>query len=65
VKTVSGVEEMIGADAKVVEVTEDGYRVRCHGEIWYATSREPLELGQSAKVESLEGLTLHLNPKKE
>lgn len=65
VKAVSGAEEMIGADAKVLEVTEDGYRVRCHGEIWYATSKEPLEVGQSVKVESLEGLTLHLKPKKE
>ncbi|MDD3591079.1 MAG: nodulation protein NfeD [Sulfurovum sp.] len=64
-KAVSGAEEMIGADAKVLEVTEDGYRVRCHGEIWFATSKVPLEVGQSAKVESLEGLTLHLNLKKE
>jgi membrane-bound serine protease (ClpP class) len=65
VKRVSGMDEMIGAEAKVLEVTDDGYRVRCHGEIWYATSKGPLEIGQNVSVESLEGLTLHVNPKKE
>lgn len=65
VRTVSGIEEMIGSDAKVLEVIDDGYRVRCHGEIWYAKSKDPLVIGQSVKVESLEGLTLYVNPKKE
>ncbi|MFT7824774.1 MAG: nodulation protein NfeD [Sulfurimonas sp.] len=65
VKTVSGTEEMIGSEAKILEVTDEGYRVRCHGEIWSAKSKEPLDIGQSAWVDGLDGLTLYLNPKKE
>ena len=65
VKIVTGVDEMVGAAAKVLESTKEGYRVRCHGEIWYATSDSVLEIGQNVRVESLSGLTLHVNPIKE
>jgi membrane-bound serine protease (ClpP class) len=65
VKIVTGVDEMVGATAKVLESTKDGYRVRCHGEIWYATSDDELEVGQNVRVESLSGLTLHVNLIKE
>ncbi len=65
VKIVTGVDEMVGATAKVLESTEEGYRVRCHGEIWYATSDDVLKVGQKVRVESLSGLTLHVNPIKE
>ena len=65
VKIVTGVDEMVGAAAKVLESTKEGYRVRCHGEIWYATSDNVLEIGQNVRVESLSGLTLHVNPIKE
>ncbi|MEN8173951.1 MAG: nodulation protein NfeD, partial [Chloroflexota bacterium] len=65
VKIVTGVDEMVGASAKVLESTKEGYRVRCHGEIWYAESNSVLEIGQNVRVESLSGLTLHVNPIKE
>lgn len=65
IKIVTGVDEMVGATAKVLESTEEGYRVRCHGEIWYATSDHELEVGQKVRVESLSGLTLHVNLIKE
>ena len=64
-KVVTGAEEMIGADAEVIEVLDSGYRVQCHGEIWQAQSDTPLKPGQHAQVVSLTGLTLHLVPKKE
>jgi len=65
VKIVTGMDEMVGATAEVIESTEEGYRVRCHGEIWYAASDSVLEVGQNVRVESLSGLVLHVNPIKE
>jgi len=65
VKVVTGIDEMVGAAAEVLESTKDGYRVRCHSEIWYATSDSVLKAGQNVQVESLSGLILHVNPIKE
>ncbi len=65
VKIVTGVDEMIGSTAEVLESSEKGYRVRCHGEVWYAESKSDLEIGQKVRVESLSGLILHVNPIKE
>ncbi len=65
VKIVTGVDEMIGSTAEVLETSEKGYRVRCHGEVWYAESDSLLEVGQKVRVESLSGLMLHVNPIKE
>ena len=65
IKVVTGVDEMIGATAEVIESTKKGYRVRCHGEIWYATSDSTLQIGQKVRVESLSGLVLHVIPIKE
>ena len=56
---------MVGAAAEVLESTKEDYRVRCHGEIWYATSDSVLEVGQTVQVESLSGLILHVNQIKE
>jgi membrane-bound serine protease (ClpP class) len=65
VKIVTGIDEMVGATAEVLESTKEGYRVRCHGEIWYAASDSVLEVGQNVRVESLSGLVLHVDPIKE
>jgi len=65
VKVITGIDEMVGAAAEVLESTKEGYRVRCHGEIWYATSDSVLKVGQTVQVESLSGLILHVNPIKE
>ena len=64
-KVVTGMDEMVGATAEVLESMKDEYRVRCHGEIWYATSDSLLEVGQNVRVESLSGLVLHVKPIKE
>jgi len=65
VKIVTGIDEMIGATAEVLESTKEGYRVRCHGEIWYAASDSVLKVGQKVHVVDLSGLILHVNPMKE
>lgn len=64
-KIVTGIDEMIGSMAEVLESSEKGYRVRCHGEVWNAESDSVLEIGQKVRVESLSGLVLHVNPIKE
>lgn len=64
-KVVTGMDEMVGATAEVLESMKDEYRVRCHGEIWYAKSDSVLEVGQNVRVESLSGLVLHVKPIKE
>ncbi len=64
-KPVIGEDEMIGAVAEVLGTTEKRYRVRCHGEVWYAESDSDLQIGQKVRVESLSGLVLHVNPIKE
>ena len=64
-KSVTGVDEMVGAEAEVLGTTDKGYRVRCHGEVWYAESESALQIGQKVRVESLSGLVLHVNPTKE
>jgi membrane-bound serine protease (ClpP class) len=65
VKIVTGIDEMVGSIAEVLESSEKGYRVRCHGEVWYAESKSDLEIGQKVRVESLSGLVLHVKPIKE
>jgi len=64
-KVVSGAEEMIGAVAEVIKNVEDGYIVRCHGEIWSATSQSELSVGQRVEVIELLGLVLKVKPTKE
>ena len=60
VRAVSGIEEMIGSTATVIERREKRYRVRCHGEIWYAESEQTLSIGQTVRVKGLNGLILHV-----
>lgn len=64
-KIVTGMDEMVGATAEVLDVMKEKYRVRCHSEIWYATSDSVLEIGQNVRVESISGLVLHVVPIKE
>jgi len=62
VAVVSGQEEMIGIDGEVIEWSGDTGRVRTHGEVWKATSTEPLEPGTQVEVTAIEGLTLAVRP---
>jgi membrane-bound serine protease (ClpP class) len=64
-KIVTGSEDIIGSFAKVVEVNEEGAHVLCHGEIWSATSKSELVVGQEVEVIELLGLELSVQPIKE
>ncbi|MCK4874413.1 MAG: nodulation protein NfeD [Sulfurimonas sp.] len=64
-KVVSGIEEMVGSSAEVIEPFDKGYIVHCHGERWSATSDSELSVGQSVQVVELSGLILKVKPIKE
>lgn len=62
-RVVSGIEELIGADAEVVKSDSKSIHVLCHGEIWQARCDSPLEIGQKVRVDGIEGLVLNVKPK--
>jgi membrane-bound serine protease (ClpP class) len=64
-KIVSGVEEMMGSKAEVIESFENGYFVHCHGETWSAISESKLSVGERVEVTGLSGLILKVKPIKE
>lgn len=62
-RIVSGAEEMISLPAEVIQKEGEFYRVRCHGEIWSATSEAELRVGDIAYVDAVNNLTLILRSK--
>ncbi len=61
-KVVSGAEEMVGAAANVIDFSEKGYLVHCHGETWSAVSDSKLSVGQNVQVIERSGLVLKVKP---
>jgi membrane-bound serine protease (ClpP class) len=63
-KTVTGREEMIGAQGVVVAPVADGEEgmIRIHGELWRAFSSEPLPAGKPVRVVRMDGLKLYVEP---
>ena len=59
---VSGMEELLGAEAMVVEGFEQQGRVALHSETWQAISGTPLHKGQRVRVTGMKGLTLEVTP---
>ncbi len=59
---VSGAAELVGAEARVLDATERGYRVHIHGETWQARCEQSLEPGQRVRVRSVDGLVLEVEP---
>jgi len=59
---VSGMEELLGSEALVIEDFEQKGRVNIHSENWSALSDRPLQKGQYVKVIGINGLTLHVEP---
>lgn len=59
---VSGVEELIGSEALVIEDFEQQGRVNIHSENWNAHCDSPLQKGQHVKVVGINGLILHVEP---
>ncbi|MDH5183878.1 MAG: nodulation protein NfeD [Gammaproteobacteria bacterium] len=59
---VSGMEELLGAEAVVLDGFEQQGRVTLHSESWQAISSTPLHKGQRVRVTGMEGLTLEVTP---
>jgi len=59
---VSGLEELVGAEASVLADFDRQGRVSLHSETWQALSSAPLRKGQKVKVFGIEGLTLRVEP---
>ena len=62
---VSGMEELVGAEAEVVEDFTGSGRVRVHSELWNARSAGPLRRGQRVRVSEVDGLVLVVGPARE
>lgn len=59
---VSGVQELVGAEARVVDDFDHQGHVIIHGEHWQAISQTPLKQNQMVKVTGLKNLTLTVEP---
>ncbi len=59
---VSGLEELVGGKAIVMNDFEHTGRVTIHSETWNAQTDSPLREGQSVRVTAVEGLTLQVEP---
>lgn len=59
---VSGIEQLVGAAATVVEDFDGEGRVRTHSETWRAVAAVPLRQGQTVRVRRVDGLTLLVEP---
>jgi membrane-bound serine protease (ClpP class) len=59
---VSGLEELIGGQATVIDDFVQSGAVTIHSETWQASSETPLHKGQKVKVTDLQGLTLQVEP---
>jgi membrane-bound serine protease (ClpP class) len=64
-KVVSGMEELVGAEATVENDFQGTGRVSVHSESWKASSAASLHKGQSVKVTRVKGLTLEVEPLEE
>lgn len=59
---VSGQEELLGAEAVVVDDFSQQGRVALHSETWRAVTSMPLMKGQRVRVTGIDGLTLEVAP---
>jgi membrane-bound serine protease (ClpP class) len=57
-KPKTGAEAMIGAEAEVVARCHPIGRVRVQGELWEARCDEGADVGDTVRIERIEGLTL-------
>jgi membrane-bound serine protease (ClpP class) len=60
----TGAEAMIGQVAEVVARCRPDGQVRVHGELWEAHCAEGADVGESVRIERLDGLTLIVAPTK-
>jgi len=63
-KPLTGTSGLIGEVGQVKEWSNTEGRIFVHGELWWATSEEPLSPGDKAVVQNVQGLTLIVKPHK-
>ena len=61
---VSGLEELVGGEALVMNDFDHKGRVSIHSETWNAFSNTPLHKGQQVRVTGIKGLVLQVEPLK-
>lgn len=61
---VSGAEQLIGSEARVLADFEETGPVTIHSETWQASTKTPLKKSQVVKVTGMDGLTLKVKPVK-
>ncbi len=64
-KPLSGSESMVGKEAKVVKWQDTKGMVFINGELWKATSDDPLLPGDKVTIEKVDGLLLRVNHRKD
>lgn len=57
-----GVERLIGASAEVVTALAPTGQVRLDGEIWRAHAEAGVQVGDTVRIRSVDGLTLEVEP---
>jgi membrane-bound serine protease (ClpP class) len=57
-KPATGAEAMIGEEAEVVAACRPLGEVRVRGELWQAHCDEGADVGETVRIESIDGLTL-------
>jgi len=57
-RPVTGDSGLIGEVGEVKEWSDTEGRIFVHGELWWATSEEPLSPGDKAEIQTVRGLTL-------
>ena len=61
-KVVSGLEQLLGGEATVINDFDQQGIVFIHSESWQARSKTPLNSGQLVRVIGIKGLTLEVEP---
>ncbi|MDH5707017.1 MAG: hypothetical protein OEZ45_13470 [Candidatus Aminicenantes bacterium] len=61
-RPLTGSSGLIGEVGEVKEWSNTEGKVFVHGELWWATSEEPLSPGDKAEVQNVQGLTLIVKP---
>ncbi|MBI3453246.1 MAG: nodulation protein NfeD, partial [Rhodospirillales bacterium] len=59
---VTGSEEMLGLEGRIIDWDGLTGHVRAHGEVWQARAERPLEPGSAVRTVAREGLVLIVEP---
>jgi membrane-bound ClpP family serine protease len=63
-KPLTGASGLIGEVGEVKEWSDTEGKIFVHGELWWATSEEPLSPGDKAEIQNVNRLTLKVKPHK-